>query len=65
MKKQKVNPNFAYISLVVPKLFLKRFDNAIQDFFPCRSEAIRRGMDLILEELRRSKEETQEEREHE
>ena len=57
MKRQKLNPNFAQISVVVPKLFLKRFDNAIQDFFPCRSEAIRRGMDLIVEEVKRSREE--------
>lgn len=57
MKRQKLNPNFAQISVVVPKLFLKRFDNAIQDFFPCRSEAIRRGMDLIMEEVKHSREE--------
>jgi metal-responsive CopG/Arc/MetJ family transcriptional regulator len=57
MKRQKLNPNFAQITLLVPKLFLKRFDNAIQDFFPCRSEAIRRGMDLIMEEVKHSREE--------
>jgi metal-responsive CopG/Arc/MetJ family transcriptional regulator len=57
MKRQKLNPNFAQISVVIPKLFLKRFDNAIQDFFPCRSEAIRRGMDLIMEEVKHSREE--------
>ena len=60
MKKQKINPNFAQITLLVPKLFLKRFDEAIQDFFPCRSEAIRRGMDLIMEEAKHSREEVKE-----
>ena len=54
MKKQK-NPNLSRIWLLIPKAFLQRFDEAIEDFFPSRSEAIRRGMDLILEEVRRSR----------
>ena len=56
MKKQK-NPNLSRIWLLIPKAFLQRFDDAIEDFFPSRSEAIRRGMDLILDEVRRSREE--------
>jgi len=54
VKKQK-NPNLSRIWLLIPKAFLQRFDEAIEDFFPSRSEAIRRGMDLILEEVRRSR----------
>ena len=56
MKKQK-NPSLSRIWLLIPKAFLQRFDDAIEDFFPSRSEAIRRGMGLILEEVRRSREE--------
>jgi metal-responsive CopG/Arc/MetJ family transcriptional regulator len=56
VKKQK-NPNLSRIWLLIPKAFLQRFDDAIEDFFPSRSEAIRRGMDLILDEVRRSREE--------
>ena len=58
MKKQK-NPNLSRIWLVIPKNFLQRFDDAIEGFFPSRSEAIRRGMNLILEEIKSSREEPQ------
>ena len=50
------NPNLTRIWLLVPKVFLQRFDTAIEGLFPSRSEAIRRGMNLILQEVRRSKE---------
>jgi Arc/MetJ-type ribon-helix-helix transcriptional regulator len=33
-------------------MFLRHFDKAVQGTFPSRSEAIRRGMKLVLEELR-------------
>jgi len=56
-RQKKTNPNLAHISLLVPKRFLQRFDDATRGLFPSRSEAIRRGMDLILEEVKRSKEE--------
>ena len=55
--KKKSNPNFARIWLVIPKAFLKRFDKAIQGIFPTRSEAIRRGMNLVLEEAQNYKKE--------
>ena len=55
--KKRSNPNFARIWLVIPKTFLKHFDEAIQGIFPTRSEAIRRGMNLILEEAQNYKKE--------
>ena len=53
MKKVNVNPNLTQVSVLVPKLFLKHFDQAIEGFFQGRSEAIRRGMNLVLEEIQR------------
>jgi metal-responsive CopG/Arc/MetJ family transcriptional regulator len=49
------NPNFSRIWLLIPKTFLKHFDEAVQSTFPSRSEAIRRGMNLVLEEIRQFK----------
>jgi len=40
------------IWLLIPNAFLQLFDEAIQGIYPTRSEAIRRGMNLILEEVR-------------
>jgi metal-responsive CopG/Arc/MetJ family transcriptional regulator len=48
-------PNLSRIWLLVPKTFLKHFDEAAQSTFPSRSEAIRRGMNLVLEEIRQFK----------
>jgi len=50
MPKEKISRDLAHISLLVPKIFLERFDEATEDFFPSRSEAIRRGMNLVLRE---------------
>jgi Arc/MetJ-type ribon-helix-helix transcriptional regulator len=49
------SPNLSRIWLLVPKTFLKHFDEAAQSTFPSRSEAIRRGMNLVLEEIRQFK----------
>jgi len=57
---KKSNPNFARVWLLIPKAFLKRFDEAIQGVFPTRSEAIRRGMNLVLEEAQNWKKEPEE-----
>jgi len=53
LKKGNVNPNLTQVSVLVPKLFLKHFDQSIEGFFQGRSEAIRRGMNLVLEEIQR------------
>ena len=50
MPKEKISRNLAQISLLVPKIFLDRFDEATEELFPSRSEAIRRGMNLVLRE---------------
>ncbi len=55
MKQKEVNPNLSRIWLLVPKIFLQRFDEAVQGTFPSRSEAIRRGMNLVLEEAKQFK----------
>ena len=55
MKKKGINPNLSRIWLLVPKIFLQHFDEAVQGTFPSRSEAIRRGMNLVLEEVRQFK----------
>ena len=55
MKRKEVNPNLSRIWLLVPKIFLQHFDEAVQGTFPSRSEAIRRGMNLVLEEAKRFK----------
>lgn len=49
------NENLVRIWLFVPKDFLARFDEAAEGFFPSRSEAIRRGMNLVLEEVKESR----------
>ena len=54
MKKRR-NPNLSRIWLLIPKVFLKHFDEAVQTTFPSRAEAIRRGMNLVLEEVRQFK----------
>ena len=51
MKSDKLNPNLSQVSVLVPKLFLKHFDGAIEGFYQGRSEAIRRGMNLVLREV--------------
>ena len=58
--RKRSNPNFSRVWLLIPKAFLKRFDEAIQGVFPTRSEAIRRGMNLVLEEAQNYRKETQE-----
>lgn len=50
--KKKESPSFARVWLLIPRVFLERFDKAIEDVFPSRSEAIRRGMTLVLEEVK-------------
>ena len=55
MKKKEINPNLSRIWLLVPKIFLQYFDEAVQGTFPSRSEAIRRGMNLVLEEAKQFK----------
>ena len=52
MTEKKTNPNLSQVSVLVPKLFLKHFDEAINGFFQGRSEAIRRGMNLVLREVK-------------
>jgi metal-responsive CopG/Arc/MetJ family transcriptional regulator len=52
MKNKETDPDLSRIWLLVPNLFLRHFDKAVQGTFPSRSEAIRRGMKLVLEELR-------------
>ena len=59
MEKEKTSPNMPQVSVLVPKFFLKHFDKDIEGFFPCRSEAIRRGMNLVLEEIKQFKSEEQ------
>ena len=39
------------IWLLIPENFLQHFDRAIVGMFPSRSEAIRRGMNLVLREV--------------
>ena len=55
MNKKEVNPNLSRIWLLVPRIFLQHFDEAVQGTFPSRSEAIRRGMNLVLEEAKQFK----------
>ena len=57
---KKSNPNLSRVWLLIPRAFLERFDEAIQGVFPTRSEAIRRGMNLVLEEARNYKKEPEE-----
>lgn len=52
---KKHNPNFSKIWLLVPKKFLEQFDGEIANTYSSRSEAIRRGMKLILEEIQHLK----------
>ena len=40
------------IMVYVPRVFLERFDESIVGMYPSRSEAVRRGMTLILKEIR-------------
>ena len=40
------------IMVYVPRVFLERFDESIVGMYPSRSEAVRRGMALILKEIR-------------
>ena len=53
----KESPRFTGVWVNVPTGFLERFDKEIEDMFPSRSEAIRRGMNLILKELQSLREE--------
>ncbi len=51
MKNKETNPDLK-IRLRVPHILLQYFDEAIQGTFPSRNEAIRRGMNLVLEEIK-------------
>lgn len=55
LKSKQYNTNFSKIWLLVPSIFLKQFDEEIKKTYPSRNEAIRRGMKLVLEELRQLK----------
>jgi len=55
LKNKQTSPNLSKIWLLVPNKFLQHFDEAIQNTFPSRSEAIRRGMSLVLDEVKRLK----------
>ena len=57
MTETKESPRFTGVWVNVPTGFLLRFDKEIEDMFPSRSEAIRRGMTLILKELQSLREE--------
>ena len=50
--KKKESPSFARVWILIPKAFLVRFDRETGVMYPSRSEAIRRGMNLILEEAK-------------
>lgn len=52
MVKKKESPGFARVWILIPRAFLDYFDREIEDMFPSRSEAIRRGMNLILDEVK-------------
>lgn len=52
MISKKKSPSFARVWILIPRVFLSHFDRAIEGMFPSRSEAIRRGMNLILEEIK-------------
>lgn len=54
---KKENPNFARVWILVPRAFLSNFDREIDDMYPSRSEAIRRGMRLVLKEAKAIREE--------
>jgi len=55
VKKPK-NPNFVGVWVLVPRAFLRHFDRVTEGMFPSRSEAIRRGMTLILDEVKNYRE---------
>ena len=38
--------------LLVPSMYLTRFDEMIDGFYPSRREAIRQGMTLVLREIK-------------
>ena len=50
--KKKESPRFARVWILIPRAFLEHFDREIEEMFPSRSEAIRRGMNLILDEVK-------------
>ena len=60
MAGKKENPAFARVWVMVPKVFLDHFDTEIEKMFTSRSEAIRRGMNLILDEVKAYREKTEE-----
>jgi metal-responsive CopG/Arc/MetJ family transcriptional regulator len=47
----KTKSNITKITVSLPKPFLERFDEAIDGYFVNRSEAVRRGMNFVLEEM--------------
>jgi metal-responsive CopG/Arc/MetJ family transcriptional regulator len=54
---KKESPSFARVWILIPRVFLSHFDRAIEGMFSSRSEAIRRGMNLILDEINAFEEE--------
>jgi len=54
---KKESPSFARVWILIPRVFLSHFDGAIEGMFSSRSEAIRRGMNLILDEINAFEEE--------
>ena len=47
----KTKSSLAKITVSVPKPFLERFDEAVDGYFMSRSEAVRRGMKIVVEEI--------------
>ena len=47
----KTKSNITKITVSLPKPFLERFDQTIDGYFINRSEAVRRGMNFVLEEM--------------
>lgn len=54
---KKESPSFARVWILIPRVFLSHFDRAIEGMFSSRSEAIRRGMNLVLGEINALEEE--------
>jgi len=58
MRNKQTNSNLSKIWLLVPCAFLEQFDKETKNNYSSRSEAIRRGMSLILNELTQLKTQT-------
>lgn len=52
MKNEQTGPGFSKIWLIIPNNFLQQFDKETRNNYSSRNEAIRRGMKLILRELK-------------